>query len=62
MKINTGRRACPKCGGQDFEHASCKQGREQLDGYTLHCLNCDWQGFKLQLVKIINSKTEGETK
>jgi hypothetical protein len=31
-----------------------------LNGYTMQCLNCDWQGFSLQLIVKPGVKTAAE--
>ncbi len=60
MRIRSAQRCCPNCAGVEFETADCKEGREKLGGYTMQCLNCDWQGFKLQLVVQAGVLTAGE--
>lgn len=59
-RVASSQRCCPKCGGTEFESADCKEGREKLGGYTMQCLNCDWQGFRLQLVPKPGVKTAAE--
>jgi hypothetical protein len=50
MRVALKQRCCPKCKSIDFESADCEEGREKLNGFTMQCLDCDWQGFKMQLV------------
>ena len=50
MRVKSTQRCCPKCRGDEFEMADCQEGRQKLGGYTVMCLNCNWQGFKLQLL------------
>jgi hypothetical protein len=60
MRVKSTQRCCPGCGGVDFESANCKEGRGKLNGYTMQCLNCDWQGFSLQLIVKPGVKTAAE--
>lgn len=50
MRVKSTQRSCPTCRSDEFEMADCQEGRQKLNGYTVMCLNCNWQGFKLQLL------------
>jgi len=50
-KVFSGMRCCPKCGGDHFFKAECGEERSGQGGFSLDCLNCEWQGFGIQLVK-----------
>jgi len=60
MRVKTKQRCCPECKSTEFEHADCQEGRESLGGYTTHCLECNWEGFTLQLIPIEGVKTAAE--
>lgn len=60
MRISSGKRCCPKCGSTDFEGAACSGGREKLNGYTMYCVDCGWEGFRLQLVPVSDVTTAAQ--
>ena len=50
------KRGCPKCGSTDLLCAKCGQETDALDGHNVECKNCEWKGFRLQLVAIEGSR------
>lgn len=51
-KVTTGERCCPKCSGDAFLHATCKDAcKKDLEGFRYECIKCNWRGFGLQLVR-----------
>lgn len=60
MRVKATQRCCPTCGSDEFESADCQEGRESLGGHTMVCINCDWRGFKLQLVPKPDCKTAAQ--
>jgi hypothetical protein len=51
IRKKSGLRCCPNCGYDEFISTKCEEDRQETDGCTMVCLECDWKGFTLQLVK-----------